>query len=478
MSSGYTEDDIAMALSTIAKGITIRKAGLNYRIPRTTLQYCIKGYLSHQKVQKALSTSPTHRQIREIGETLLKVKGNEPTLGKRWIHNFLLRNPEIRTKRQIRIDNQCISNAITEIISKFFKKLNLPAIIYIKPENRWNMNEAGIMKGQDLNNMILERKGLLLLIIYKIKSIQQQWFSIELDIYKDWKFHTTENEWTINEIGLAWLKEVFIPQTAPSDPKEARLLVLDGHGSHETIQFMFECFKNNIHLLFLPPHTSHVLQPLDLSIFSSLKREYRYELNKLGSLSDSTTIGKRNFLTCYQKARLKSLTLNNITSGWRASGLWPQNRAKPLLSRLLFENSNKEVQILNSISDDDFMLQWNIDSSLIRWETPQKANDLRKYILILESEKEIDLYTRRLLFRKIQKAFDTKDHEIMKSKRRIKELEHKLECRKVNTSPNSKFSGIKAIYQAQIEAGDREIDRVDSDSIYETDATEDYIVVG
>ncbi|KAF7903266.1 uncharacterized protein EAF01_006315 [Botrytis porri] len=156
------------------------------------------------------------------------MKGNKPTLGKQWIHNFLFRNPEIRTKRQIRINNQRVSGTTIEIINKFFEKLNLLAIIHIKLENRWNMDEAGIMEGQGLNGMVLgsaERcfiqkkqlgtrswtsfiecifatgKALLLLVIYKGKSIQQQWFSTELDIYKDWKFHTTENEWTTNETG-------------------------------------------------------------------------------------------------------------------------------------------------------------------------------------------------------------------------------------------------------------------------------------
>ena len=133
---------------------------------------------------------------------------------------------------------------------------------------------------------------------------------------------------------------MFIPQTKPSD-ESARLLILDGHGSHETTEFMYKCLENNIYLIFLPPHSSHVLQPLDLSIFSPLKASYRKELNLLGSLIDSAPIGKRNFLLCYYKAREASITAGNILAGWRATGLWPLNSSKPLMSRLLLENSNK-----------------------------------------------------------------------------------------------------------------------------------------
>lgn len=71
------------------------------------------------------------------------------------------------------------------------------------------------------------------------------------------------------------------------------------------------------------------------------------------------------------------------------------------------------------------------------------------------------LPTRRLLFRKIAKGINEKDYELGKAKMKIRELEERLEQlkpkkrRKVQTSPNSKFVTIRAIYKAQIAAGDR-----------------------
>lgn len=130
---------------------------------------------------------------------------------------------------------------------------------------------------------------------------------------------------------------VFIPHTKPADPNEPRLLIIDGHGSHTTDDFLYICFKNHIYLLFLPPHTSHVLQPLDLAVFSSLKSGYRNQIDLLVQATDSTIVGKRNFLCCYQKARTTGLTSKNITSRWKATGLWPVNMAKPLMSGLLLK---------------------------------------------------------------------------------------------------------------------------------------------
>jgi 4-hydroxybenzoate polyprenyltransferase len=105
---------------------------------------------------------------------------------------------------------------------------------------------------------------------------------------------------------------VFLPQT---DTPKPRLLIFDGHGSYETTDFMYLCYQHNVHLLFLPLHTSHVLQPLDLSVFSSLKTYYQTAVSDLGLLTDSSPIGKQNFLACYHKARKEALLAKIIKAG-------------------------------------------------------------------------------------------------------------------------------------------------------------------
>ena len=134
---------------------------------------------------------------------------------------------------------------------------------------------------------------------------------------------------------------MFLPLTKPEDPKEKRLLIFDGHASHETKELMWECYKNNVHLIYLPPYTSHVLQPLDISCFGPLKNAYRWYIGYLNYYSDSSPIGKQRFLECYRKARIDALTVLNIKAGWAATGLWPVWLSKPLANPLLLQNSNK-----------------------------------------------------------------------------------------------------------------------------------------
>jgi hypothetical protein len=143
-----------------------------------------------------------------------------------------------------------------------------------------------------------------LLVIFKGKTVQQQWFPTDLDPYKGWKFTAIANAWTNNEVAVEWLQKVFIPNIQPTDFSQKRLLLMDGHGSHITTEFMWQCFQNNILLLYLPPHCSHVLQPLDLGVFSSLKTTLIVSIS-------SSTIGP-TFLRTADKFTLTRLLVLSI----------------------------------------------------------------------------------------------------------------------------------------------------------------------
>ena len=57
------------------------------------------------------------------------------------------------------------------------------------------------------------------------------------------------------------------------------LLILDNHKSHLTIDFIDKAKENEVHLLTKPPHTSHKLQPPDISVYGQFKRQYTFVFN-------------------------------------------------------------------------------------------------------------------------------------------------------------------------------------------------------
>ncbi|KAM4066697.1 DDE superfamily endonuclease [Hirsutella rhossiliensis] len=149
-------------------------------------------------------------------------------------------------------------------------------------------------------------------IIFKGKELQKQWFKQEFRKFADWHYITSPNGWTDNNIAVEWLEEVYLPQTRPSDESEARLIILDGHGSHATNNWMATCFLNNIYCCYLPSHCSHGLQPLDNGVFNAIKAAYRKELDRLASLTDSAPVDKVNFIRAYARAREMGMTQKHI----------------------------------------------------------------------------------------------------------------------------------------------------------------------
>src|SRR5439155_22874582 len=106
-----------------------------------------------------------------------------------------------------------------------------------------------------------------------------------------------------------------------------RVLLCDGFGTHETLEILEFCFENNIILCRIPSHTSHKLQPCDISVFGPLKAAYRDQVERLerGCVG---TIGKEHFTYLYSPARNQALTSRNIRAGWAKAGLFPFNQIR------------------------------------------------------------------------------------------------------------------------------------------------------
>ena len=161
----------------------------------------------------------------------------------------------------------------------------------IQPENIWNADEAGfqadsaeltVWNARALRNAYgLVSQGakslfsvlfccnalgryLPTLTVYKAKNLWYEW-TVGGD---DEAFFThTDSGWMEEHVFNNWFIKVFIPMTKPKDPKAHRLFIFDGHNSHISFEMAQAAIENNIHLLCLPPHTTHALQPLDVACF-------------------------------------------------------------------------------------------------------------------------------------------------------------------------------------------------------------------
>ena len=72
----------------------------------------------------------------------------------------------------------------------------------------------------------------------------------------------------------------------------------------------------------MPSHSLHILQPLDVSCFSVLKRSYGRQVEQL-MRHGIDFIDKSDFLVSYNQARTETYLPDTIRNGFKATGLVP-----------------------------------------------------------------------------------------------------------------------------------------------------------
>ena len=103
------------------------------------------------------------------------------------------------------------------------------------------------------------------------------------------------------------------------------LLIQDGHASLTSIEVIELARSSNIHLLCLPSHTTHILQPLDVAVFKSLKSHYWKECRRYLAAHPGRVITTEVIAAFLGKAWLLSVTPVNVMAGFKKSGSYPLN---------------------------------------------------------------------------------------------------------------------------------------------------------
>jgi len=288
----------------------------------------------------------------EIRRNRFQLSRTPPTylrpLGKNWLDRFRTRHSEVQGIWTRKIEGVRHKAMSVEAVKTWFEAATELVLQHqYPPERMYNMDESGFAVGESQSSRALvnvrensswkviqgrqewitaiecvSASGVALppMIIFKAKHTNTAWIPEHTPV--DWRFSTSTSGWTSDSHAYEWLTTVFEPTTRPTDPSFYRLLIMDGHGSHITANVIRYCMEHGIDLLILPPHTSHMLQPLDVTVFSPLKRALATETDAASRL-DCGRVPRVEWTQIYIRAREKALTRANIVSGWKTTGLQP-----------------------------------------------------------------------------------------------------------------------------------------------------------
>jgi hypothetical protein len=322
---------------------SIRKAAEVFDVPRSTLTTRLNG-ITYRAETRANShklttfeeqslyewiislddrgVAPRPDTVRDAANILLRTRGSDPptTVGKNWVKKFVGRHPDLSTRFSRSYDYRRALCEDEGTIRTWFNFVNATIEKYgIADEDIYNFDETGFALGLTATAKVITRRAVLQpgnrewvttieainatgwalppCVIFKGKVFMAAWFN-DTQLPSDWRFAISDNGWTNDAIGLEWLQKTFIPSTTSQKKGRYRLLVLDGHGSHVSAEFDAICSQNDIIPIFMPSHSSHLLQPLDIGCFAVLKRAYS-DLVVSQVKRGISRIDKCDFLTAY-----------------------------------------------------------------------------------------------------------------------------------------------------------------------------------
>lgn len=127
---------------------------------------------------------------------------------------------------------------------------------------------------------------------------------------------------TQNNFALAFDHIIKHTRCSKADPI---LLIFDNHESHIQIEVIRKAKEVGIHLLTFPPHCSHRLQPLDVSIYGPFKAKYNAACNDWMINHPGKTITLYDVAELVNVAYEGSFNKKNIIAGFKKTGIYPFN---------------------------------------------------------------------------------------------------------------------------------------------------------
>jgi hypothetical protein len=267
----------------------------------------------------------------------LKRRGVEnPYVGKHWAKRFVQRHPDLHLIKLKFLDQSRKMMHKKELLAEWFELFQILRDEGIEDCDIWNMDETGFRVGViSRSSMVCTRKAVKNVylanpndreLVTSVECISATGRVIPplailpAKVFLPWyhpnqlpdEYQTAHSASGYNnsELAMEWLKH-FEKHTRRGTAK--RLLLLDGHESHINVEFSDWAEAHNILILALPPHSTHLMQPLDVSVFQLLKGAHSRVVEDAVRAGE-TSFPKPRFMKYLHEIRTKGFKENTIIS--------------------------------------------------------------------------------------------------------------------------------------------------------------------
>ena len=382
----YDKANLLRAYEATKSGMSVYRAARLYSVPESTLRdrtRCNVGldakpgpdriftvdeekqFVEHVKYMADIGYGYTKSTIQYMASDFARSIGkgvkSEKSLSDNWFYGFLKRWSDLKMAKPQKLQISRAKSASQEVIDTYFSELGKVMRdnnLMEAPQRIYNIDETGIStehappkiicsKESNPQAVTSERSANVTIIaganavgnyippFYVFPG--KRWTDDLLEGAPTGSVGTMSDKgWSNSRTFEAYVMDHLAKHAALSEGKdnEATLIMYDGHKSHLSLTLTEWAKKRNVILYVLPPHTSHLTQPLDLSVFGPLKSQYYKECQTYLQQNPGISITRYEVAKLTAKPYLKALCPENIISGFRKSGIYPYNNKTLTSSQL------------------------------------------------------------------------------------------------------------------------------------------------
>ena len=150
--------------------------------------------------------------------------------------------------------------------------------------------------------------------------------------------------WMQSDIFVEWFHH-FVKHTNPTADRPV-LLILEGHSTDTKSLTLIHLVRTcHVTIICLPPHTTHRLQPLDVSFMKPLNTYIDQVITKWLRNHPGRVITQFQLAAIFGKAYIKAATMRMAMNGFRRTRIYPTDRH-------IFEESNFDASLVTDIPEE------------------------------------------------------------------------------------------------------------------------------
>ena len=366
------------------KRMGLKKACREYNVPRTTLQRRYKcscdnktaaskglgskkkvfdakledELVNHVKAMESMLFGFTPKRFRQLAYQLAEANNvhhrfnmRKKEAGKEWYRAFMSRHQDLSLRMPEATSAARAQGFNSVVVGKFFDLLEeLQNKLHFSPDRIFNVDETGITTVPNRPSKVIASRGKKQ--VGAISSAERgKLVTVEICMSASGNFippffvfprcrmkadlldHAPPGSqavahpsgWMQSDIFEKWFDH-FLQHTHPS-PDVSVLLILDGHKTHTSnLEVINKAREQHVSILCLPPHCSHRLQPLDVTLMKPLSTFYSQEVEKWLLNHPGRVVTVEQLPLLFRDAYLRAASALTAVNGFRKTGIWPINR--------------------------------------------------------------------------------------------------------------------------------------------------------